>query len=79
MLLRPADLRAVAGTPGDRFPHRVIDLVDVVLDREFPAARRAAQNDLPSADLEEHVLAAGLALHQAHTLPNKIFLATDGH
>jgi len=53
----------VAGALGDPLPGFVVQLVEVLLDRELLAARRAAQGHRPSADPDHHVPAARFALH----------------
>ena len=55
---------AVTGTEGDLLPRFFIKFVQVRLDRELLAARRAAHGHLLSTDFESHFLAAGLALHK---------------
>ena len=57
-------LRPVGGPPGDLFPCFLVQLVQVLLDRELLAAPRAAHGHGLSADLEHHVLAACFALHE---------------
>ena len=55
---------AVAGTEGYLLPRFIIKFVQVLLDRELLAARRAAHGNLLSTDLEYHFLTADLALHK---------------
>ena len=55
---------AVTGTEGYLLPRFVIKFVQVFLDRELLAARRAAYGDLLSTDLEQDVLAARFTLHK---------------
>jgi hypothetical protein len=58
----------VAGAQRDPLPGLVVQLVEILLDRELLAARRAAQGHRPSADLDHHVLAARPALHENLTI-----------
>ena len=57
-------LRPVRGPPGDLLPRLIVQLVQVFLDRELLAARRAAHGHGLSADLERYFLAACFALHK---------------
>ena len=57
-------LCAVAGTAGDLLPRFFIQFIQILLDREFLAARRAAHGHFLSTDLEHHFLTADLALHR---------------
>jgi len=74
MVRRVSVSHPVAGTAGYLLPHLVIDIIDIVVDRKFLAARRAAQCDRPSTDVKLDFLAANLALHSTI-----LILATDGH
>jgi hypothetical protein len=60
--------RPVAGTAGNLLPGLFVHFVEIILDREVLAARRAAQRYCASADVEFDSLAADLALH--NTLKN---------
>ncbi len=57
------NLRPGAGAAGDLFPGRVVDLIEVLLNGKFLAARRAAKCHRTSAEAELDFLAADLALH----------------
>jgi hypothetical protein len=69
-----APSRPVARAAGDLLPGLVVDLVTVLLDREFFAAPRAAKYHIASTDAELDFLLANLALHSTI-----LILATDGH
>ncbi len=56
--------RPIAGSPGDFLPRRVVDFLEVDIDREFFAARRAAEGNCFSADAEFNFGTADLALHE---------------
>ncbi len=77
-------LRPVAGTPGDLFPCRVVDLVEVLLDGKIYAAHRAAEGNGLSTYAKLDFFAAHFALHknlnqpQRHRATEKPFTA-DGH
>jgi len=61
---KPEPSCPVAGTPGDHFPHTLIEFVAVFLDRKILAAHRAAYGDHPSAEVEHCFLAADPAFHE---------------
>ena len=49
-------------------PHIVIHFVDIILDRVLFAARRAAKQDLASADAKLYFLTANLAFYNFHSV-----------
>ena len=55
--------RPIAGAAGDLLPGLVVNLVSVLPDRKFLAARRAAKYHIASTDAELDFLLANLTLH----------------
>ncbi len=61
--LLDAILRPVAGAAGNLLPGCFVYFLDILVDGEFPAARRAAEGNVLSTDAELDLLATNLALH----------------
>lgn len=56
-------LRPVAGPAGDLLPRLLVDLVSILFDRKFLAARHAAKCHVASTDAELDFPLANLAFH----------------